>query len=293
MIAPLLVLIASASAPAAIAPQPLVRAYSAEAQKPTGKSSDAKPKPGATKADALDLLQAEYKAWVGAMAQQKAEAVPNRRGEFVGKAEAIMKGDPRGELAVRTRVWLVAANVQPDLSYTWLDDLVTKDLASPELAALADWLNPVTTVRARELLEMLAEKAGDATVRGRSLRSLGNITKSELDGVRAVESGQIKPEALAQSLGKERADNALKLGSSGLEAQYVGYLSRIVKDYAEVRDPRGILLGPRADSALFELEHLQIGMVAPDIEAEDIGGTTFKLSDYRGKVVVLDFWGHW
>ena len=31
----------------------------------------------------------------------------------------------------------------------------------------------------------------------------------------------------------------------------------------------------------------------PDIDGEDIDGTKFKLSDYRGKVVMLDFWGHW
>jgi hypothetical protein len=37
----------------------------------------------------------------------------------------------------------------------------------------------------------------------------------------------------------------------------------------------------------------QIGTVAPDIEGEDLDGNRFKLSDYRGKVVVLDFWGHW
>ncbi len=36
-----------------------------------------------------------------------------------------------------------------------------------------------------------------------------------------------------------------------------------------------------------------IGLLAPDIEGEDIDGVTFKLSDYRGKVVVLDFWGDW
>lgn len=31
----------------------------------------------------------------------------------------------------------------------------------------------------------------------------------------------------------------------------------------------------------------------PEIDAEDIGGARFKLSDFRGKVVVLDFWGFW
>jgi hypothetical protein len=46
--------------------------------------------------------------------------------------------------------------------------------------------------------------------------------------------------------------------------------------------------GPR-----FQAERLQMGMVAPDIEAADLDGVAFKLSDYRGKVVVLDFWGDW
>jgi hypothetical protein len=36
-----------------------------------------------------------------------------------------------------------------------------------------------------------------------------------------------------------------------------------------------------------------VGQLAREIEAEDIDGVKFKLSDYRGKVVVLDFWGHW
>jgi predicted Zn finger-like uncharacterized protein len=37
----------------------------------------------------------------------------------------------------------------------------------------------------------------------------------------------------------------------------------------------------------------EVGAVAPEIVGEDLDGNHFKLSDYRGKVVVLDFWGHW
>ena len=48
-----------------------------------------------------------------------------------------------------------------------------------------------------------------------------------------------------------------------------------------------------AEGLLFERENLQIGMVAPDIVGDDLDGVEFKLSDYRGKVVVLDFWGDW
>ena len=35
------------------------------------------------------------------------------------------------------------------------------------------------------------------------------------------------------------------------------------------------------------------GKPAPDIVGQDLDGQTFRLSDYRGKVVVLDFWGDW
>jgi hypothetical protein len=49
----------------------------------------------------------------------------------------------------------------------------------------------------------------------------------------------------------------------------------------------------QADGYLYELDHLQVGMVAPEIEGTDSEGKAFKLSDYRGKVVVLDYWGFW
>ena len=32
---------------------------------------------------------------------------------------------------------------------------------------------------------------------------------------------------------------------------------------------------------------------APNIAGEDVDGKEFKLTDYRGKVVVLDCWGFW
>jgi cytochrome oxidase Cu insertion factor (SCO1/SenC/PrrC family) len=36
-----------------------------------------------------------------------------------------------------------------------------------------------------------------------------------------------------------------------------------------------------------------VGQMAREIEGTDLDGVRFKLSDYRGKVVVLDFWGNW
>ena len=55
----------------------------------------------------------------------------------------------------------------------------------------------------------------------------------------------------------------------------------------------GTDLADRIAAPRFEQENLQIGMVAPDIQGADMEGVAFRLADYRGKVVLLDFWGFW
>ncbi len=55
----------------------------------------------------------------------------------------------------------------------------------------------------------------------------------------------------------------------------------------------GTALGAKIAAPRFLRERLQVGMTAPEIEGVDTDGTTFKLSDYLGKVVVLDYWGFW
>jgi len=69
-------------------------------------------------------------------------------------------------------------------------------------------------------------------------------------------------------------------------------IDRVADEFADV-DYRGKSLGETVERDLFEIENLAIGKVAPDIAGEDIDGVEFNLSDYRGKVVVLDFWGDW
>lgn len=56
---------------------------------------------------------------------------------------------------------------------------------------------------------------------------------------------------------------------------------------------KGTELALRANAPEFEKTRLQVGMQAPDIVGQDLAGVPFKLSDYRGKVVVIDFWGDW
>ncbi|MBI1826704.1 MAG: redoxin domain-containing protein [Planctomycetes bacterium] len=48
-----------------------------------------------------------------------------------------------------------------------------------------------------------------------------------------------------------------------------------------------------AKNYLFEIDHLQIGMTAPDFAAKTLDGREIKLSSLRGKIVLLNFWATW
>jgi hypothetical protein len=63
--------------------------------------------------------------------------------------------------------------------------------------------------------------------------------------------------------------------------------------YADVELQSYGTVGKKAKTELFSLRNLTVGKVAPDIQAEDQDGRKFKLSDYRGKVVLLDFWSQY
>ncbi len=83
-----------------------------------------------------------------------------------------------------------------------------------------------------------------------------------------------------------------EVDASELAAAAIENLTIAVEKYGDVDTGRRTVAAS-AKGNLFELHNLWFGMVAPEIEAEDLDGVTFKLSDYRGKVVVLDFWGNW
>jgi hypothetical protein len=51
--------------------------------------------------------------------------------------------------------------------------------------------------------------------------------------------------------------------------------------------------GPIANAPPARQDGPPVGQPAPEIQGQDIEGNSFKLSDYRDKVVMLDFWGHW
>jgi hypothetical protein len=68
---------------------------------------------------------------------------------------------------------------------------------------------------------------------------------------------------------------------------------RAVQEYGDVKLPGGGTVAATAEAELFEIRHLAVGKAAPEMEGEDQDGRRFKLSDYRGKVVLVDFWSEY
>lgn len=98
--------------------------------------------------------------------------------------------------------------------------------------------------------------------------------------------------SLAAAL-KQRADDTMdkdaKEGAK-LRAQAEELFQRAMDKYADVKTPFRGTVGERAKSELYEIRHLAVGMKAPEVEGIDQDGKKFKLADYKGKVVLLDFW---
>ena len=65
---------------------------------------------------------------------------------------------------------------------------------------------------------------------------------------------------------------------------------RAIEKYSDVKLPYDVTVGDQARTELFEIRYLAIGKEAPEIEGVDQEGQPLKLSDYRGKVVLLYFW---
>ena len=142
--------------------------------------------------------------------------------------------------------------------------------AKPEMERICRLLAAAPSPGGDRLLNTLAEKHPKNDVRGlaqyaraRSLEFQWSLTR------------QLNPSA-AEDLSKQT------------EAQY----ELVNKQFGEVAFGRSTL-GSTARAELHRFRFLTIGRQAQEIDGEDVAGQRFKLSEHRGKVVVLSFWAHW
>lgn len=136
--------------------------------------------------------------------------------------------------------------------------------------------------------------------------ALGELATDHFDGVEIGELADYLPNAarLARSeaskllfrLADEHGDagvraTALMVRARALAPQDSAAALRDLDKVGELSKDEDLLA--EAQDLRDQLQKFAIGAQAPDIVGEDIDGVAFKLSDYRGKVVLLDFWGFW
>lgn len=157
------------------------------------------------------------------------------------------------------------------------------------------------------LLRAVLEQPKSQAEAGQACFALGKLLRVRAQVVRELKGQQdgYVSDAAREAVVRVTAPQAKALAEQlcaqdpvKLEAEAERCFERVVKDHGNGKVLVGDrdstrTLGDLAKAELFELRELTAGKRAPEIEGNDLEGKALKLSDYRGKVVVLAFWGSW
>jgi hypothetical protein len=187
--------------------------------------------------------------------QKASEKFPNRE-RFAERFLALVEKNPDSPVAVDSLIWAATQANHNAVGQKALDRLARDHAQSDKLGPLCDQLVYTPSDAARRFLQRVIEKNPNRDVQGKAHFALANQSRANAPS---------------------EAERLLTL----------------VRDkYGNVKYGNRTL-AEAAKAELYELQHLGIGRAAPEIKGADVDGRKFNLSDYRGKVVVLDFWGDW
>jgi peroxiredoxin len=155
------------------------------------------------------------------------------------------------------------------------------------------------------LFRAVIEKDPNRYTRGLACLWLGQYLKRQSERIRSLREDSEKArhwEAmyLEEGAGKESFNRFIARDPDALMKRAEQALERSLKEFPS--DPAGDSRLTRAARAnlttdvqaeLDEIRNLATGKPAPEIMGTDIDGRSFKLSDYRGKLVLLAFWAGW
>ncbi len=148
------------------------------------------------------------------------------------------------------------------------------------------------SVGAEKLLRVTLERNKHKRVQAQACFYLAKLLDREADIIEQLRANRDLAPRVLQYYGKEYGEHLASLEPVELAKQREKVYARLLKSFAdvEIEDER---IGNIAKNALVAIRLLSVGKIAPEIEGVDITGDVFKLSDYRGKVIMLSFWGHW
>ncbi len=227
-------------------------------------------------------------------AEEKSKPFAPDRASLQARARAIVAEDPADAAALKAIEFQFKLVYEPADRQALVDQIEEHHRNS---VAIGDLCRQLMSLRPKFVTE-LSEKSPHASVRGKALAAILDAKRAVVTNAESLKklSGD-ELEQTKQRLGAERSATLLALDVAAANREILELCERIAKDYAEVSlyagTPRETTLGAWAKTQIHQLKDLALGCVTPEIEAVDLDGVNFKLSDYRGRVVLLDFWGFW
>jgi hypothetical protein len=190
---------------------------------------------------------------------------------FSPKLLKIAQDNPKTPAAFDALKWIMERDSieQPGSAHHEALQILTRDFAAdPHAGEIATTMMWASSPAEEAFCRAVIDKNSDRSAKGVATYILGRMYK-------------------------QRADEGSPADRAAASKQADALFEQARKDYTDVNGGMQGTIGASADAELFELHNLAIGKVAPDIVGEDINGKPMKLSDLRGKVVLLDFWGDW
>jgi hypothetical protein len=216
---------------------------------------------------------------------------------YVGRFFEIADSAPKDEAAVDALIWVVQHGGSGAQVNRAIERLAASHADNRRIGEVAGNLVYSMAPSAETLLRAIVAKSPDREAKGRSCLALGQYLKRQAELVRTLKTDparakQTESAYAAQGVDKESFARLSQRDPAGLEKESEAMFERAANEFGDVNHFRGTI-GKAAKAELNELHNLAIGKPVPEISGEDIDGKSFKLSDYRGKVVVVDFWGDW
>lgn len=172
-------------------------------------------------------------------------------------------------------------------------DLVLRDhMRSGKLGPVIDRMRYGYQLEYEKCLRIILEKNPHHEIQGLACLALAQFLRDKLRVLRLVEDRPELAECYGIVFGEDYIPELQRLGRAGLAKRSERLFERAANEYANVKFRRGSV-GEAAKAELYDIRHLSIGKIAPDIVGKDQEGVKFKLSDYRGNVVLLYFWSEY
>jgi len=214
------------------------------------------------------------------------------RRDYAEKVLAIAKANRSGDVVEEALIWLIGvAPAYFDTSDA--DRIIEKDyLQSENLAALCwNYILPPHTASKEHLLSQLINESPHERVRAHALFCLA-ASKLSTDPELAKQLFKKVSEEYSSIEAVEPRDSLELFSKAGAAWSVEPKVSLVLASVVE-QIFRPFPLGSAAQQCLFELEHLSVGAQAQPTIGTDADGKVMKLDDYRGKIVMLVFFGDW